>query len=42
MGVAPVGDSSGQKRTFSNDVLRLEITGPNQEHLSVIDVPGNF
>lgn len=29
-------------RTFSNDVLRLEISGPLQEHLSVIDVPGIF
>lgn len=42
MGVSQVGDTSGQKRTFSNDVLRLEITGPDQEHLSVIDVPGIF
>ena len=31
-----------QKPTFSNDVLRLEIYGPTQEHLSVIDVPGIF
>lgn len=42
MGVAQVGDDSGQKNTFSNDVLCLEITGPTQEHLSVIDVPGIF
>ena len=42
MGVSQVGDISAQKRTFSNDVLRLEITGPDQEHLSVIDVPGIF
>lgn len=28
--------------TFSRDVLRLEISGPDQEHLSVIDVPGIF
>ncbi len=27
---------------FSRDVLRLEICGPSQEHLSVIDVPGIF
>jgi hypothetical protein len=26
--------------TFSLDVLRLEITGPHENHLSVIDVPG--
>lgn len=40
MGLA--SDESGPKSTFSNDVLRIEITGPNQEHLSVIDVPGIF
>jgi hypothetical protein len=30
------------KSTFSRDILRLEISGPLQEHLSVIDVPGMF
>lgn len=30
------------KRTFSADVLRLEVSGPNQEHFSIIDVPGIF
>jgi hypothetical protein len=30
------------QRTFSDDVLRLEIAGPDQEHFSVIDVPGIF
>ncbi|CAG8091590.1 unnamed protein product [Penicillium salamii] len=28
--------------TFSLDVLRLEIIGPHENHLSVIDVPGIF
>ncbi|KAK4862607.1 hypothetical protein LT330_002740 [Penicillium expansum] len=28
--------------TFSHDVLRLEIHGPQENHLSVIDVPGIF
>jgi hypothetical protein len=28
--------------TFSSDVLRLEIHGPHENHLSVIDVPGIF
>ncbi|EGP83318.1 unnamed protein product [Zymoseptoria tritici ST99CH_3D1] len=44
MGLAGFGgDDDGEKRpTFSNDVLRLEISGPEQEHLSVIDVPGIF
>ena len=37
-----VSDESGMKSTFSDDILRLEITGPNEEHLSVIDVPGIF
>lgn len=30
------------KPTFSNDVFRLEICGPDEDHLSVIDVPGIF
>jgi hypothetical protein len=30
------------KKTFSNDVLKIEICGPDQEHYSVIDVPGIF
>lgn len=34
--------SAARKPTFSSDVLRLEISGPDQEHLSVIDVPGIF
>ena len=37
-----ISDEPGPKSTFSKDVLRLEITGPNEEHLSVIDVPGIF
>jgi hypothetical protein len=43
MGLAGHGEDNGVKRpTFSNDVLRLEISGPNEEHFSVIDVPGIF
>lgn len=30
------------KSAFSEDVLRLEICGPEQEHFSVVDVPGIF
>ena len=30
------------KKAFSDDVLRLEIGGPDEDHLSVIDVPGIF
>lgn len=35
-------NSSGNKKTFADDVLKIEICGPDQEHLSVIDVPGIF
>ena len=38
----PQSDLSGPQRTFSDDVLRLEVCGPMQEHLSIIDVPGIF
>lgn len=31
-----------ERKTFSDDVLKIEICGPNQQHLSVIDVPGIF
>ena len=40
MGVVPGGP--GITSTFSSDVLRLEISGPQEDHLSVIDVPGIF
>ena len=35
-------DSGVNKKTFADDVLKIEISGPEQEHLSVIDVPGIF
>ncbi|PGG97552.1 hypothetical protein AJ79_09167 [Helicocarpus griseus UAMH5409] len=28
--------------TFSTDVLRIEVCGPGEDHLSIIDVPGIF
>lgn len=34
--------TTSKKPTFSSDVLRLEISGPDQEHLSVIDMPSIF
>ena len=41
-----LSDQKGANRdtqaTFSDDVLHLDLCGPNQEHLSVIDVPGIF
>jgi len=36
---ATLGDA---KRTFADDVLKIEICGPQEQHLSVIDVPGIF
>ncbi|KAK1054173.1 hypothetical protein LTR74_016037 [Friedmanniomyces endolithicus] len=42
MGLNPSDAVSGSNQTFSSHVLRLEIAGPNQEHLSVTDVPGIF
>jgi Dynamin family/Dynamin central region len=37
-----MGLSGAESVSFSDDVLRLEIRGPSEEHLSVIDVPGIF
>lgn len=43
MGLSRHQEGSARKGpTFSRDILRLEICGPTQEHLSVIDVPGIF
>ena len=44
MGLAEAENSavSGPKKSFADDVLRIEICGPEQQHLSVIDVPGIF
>ncbi|KAL8632216.1 hypothetical protein Q9189_002005 [Teloschistes chrysophthalmus] len=40
MGIGEV--SKGAKKSFSDDVLRIEVAGPDQQHLSVVDVPGIF
>ncbi|KAL4999961.1 P-loop containing nucleoside triphosphate hydrolase protein [Aspergillus recurvatus] len=40
MGIRSLEDQS--KPTFSRHVFRLEISGPNEDHLAVIDVPGIF
>lgn len=42
MGLAQSGAAPGVGKTFSGDVLSLEVYGPKEEHLSVIDVPGIF
>ena len=36
-------DNTGNKKTFANDALKIEICGPDpKQNLSVIDVPGIF
>ena len=42
MGLKETGASDSVLETFSDDVLKIEICGPGQEHYSVIDVPGIF
>jgi len=37
-----VHDDTPGLQTFSEDILKIEITGPEEEHLTVIDVPGIF
>ncbi|KAK2058861.1 dynamin family protein [Colletotrichum caudatum] len=40
MGLKTSIDGSSGGDAFSKDVLRVEICGPNEEHLTIIDVPG--
>lgn len=42
MGLKEPGVPDQAADTFSDDVLKIEICGPKQQHLSVIDVPGIF
>ena len=42
MGLKDSGAPDQEADTFSDDVLKIEIWGPKQQHLSVIDVPGIF
>ncbi|CAK7273325.1 hypothetical protein SEPCBS119000_005596 [Sporothrix epigloea] len=35
------GNVAGGRR-FSNDVLRIEMSGPTQQHLTLVDLPGLF
>ncbi|KAF9869558.1 hypothetical protein CkaCkLH20_12951 [Colletotrichum karsti] len=39
---APTTSSFDAMSTFSEDTLKIEISGPTQQHLTVIDVPGIF
>ncbi|KIH86345.1 hypothetical protein SPBR_08141 [Sporothrix brasiliensis 5110] len=36
------GASGADNRRFSNDVLRIELSGPQQQHLTLVDLPGLF
>ncbi|KLU91201.1 hypothetical protein MAPG_09723 [Magnaporthiopsis poae ATCC 64411] len=45
MGIRMNMDAPGSSRSgdaFSEDILKIEINGPEQNHLTVIDVPGIF
>ncbi|KAK7516854.1 interferon-induced GTP-binding protein Mx2 [Phyllosticta citriasiana] len=37
-----MGDKNVDQGAFSQDILKIEISGPDQQHLTVIDVPGIF
>ena len=39
--VGASNETQGSK-AFSEDILKIEISGPTQEHFTVIDVPGIF
>lgn len=34
--------SDSRRSTFSRDILKIEVCGPEEEHFSVVDVPGIF
>lgn len=42
MGLKSITDESSSGAAFSRDILRVEICGPDEEHLTIIDVPGKF
>ncbi|RFU33727.1 hypothetical protein B7463_g2600, partial [Scytalidium lignicola] len=43
MGIPGPGQSlEDNKSTFSEDLLSIELCGPNQQNLSIIDIPGIF
>ena len=41
MGIRSAQNPDGDK-TFTEDVLKIEVCGPNEDYLTVIDVPGIF
>ncbi len=38
----PNADIENLEKRFSDDVLKIELSGPEHNHLSVVDVPGLF
>ncbi|KAM0562395.1 hypothetical protein ACHAPJ_002085 [Fusarium lateritium] len=42
MGIKSESSDASSGSAFSRDVLRVEISGPDEDHLTVIDVPGMF
>ncbi|KAK0644104.1 dynamin family protein [Cercophora newfieldiana] len=42
MGIKTDATSNSKAPTFTSDVLRIEKNGPDEEHLTLIDVPGIF
>ncbi|KAL8883554.1 MAG: hypothetical protein Q9205_002223 [Flavoplaca limonia] len=43
MGIRPEEDISATvSKSFSEDVLKIELSGPDYEHFSVVDLPGLF
>ena len=37
-----MGITEGGSKVFSSDILRLELSGPNHPHLTLVDLPGLF
>ncbi|KAI4944016.1 hypothetical protein J4E91_008871 [Alternaria rosae] len=37
-----MGIGEGSSKVFSSDILRLELSGPDQPHLTLVDLPGLF
>jgi GTP-binding protein EngB required for normal cell division len=37
-----MGITEGGSKVFSSDILRLELSGPDQPHLTLVDLPGLF
>jgi hypothetical protein len=40
MGILP--GSGPNKKNFSSQVLKIELSGPNRSHFGILDVPGVF